>query len=311
MKAIRLTSRSLLMKMQQKNRLPRWGQAVLGKSEGADLLHGGSRGGDGDGGEHGAEIALVQAVLLGGDGGLHHDPGTGLQLLGGGPLAGQTAELDIVHAAGHDKAAGGKHRLLIPAQHCNLTLEGNGLAVKILGGVQGGGQLGELADGALNQLGEEGNVENVLVENCVLWCDWGKSLETWCGHKPTEIKNVTFRNNCLIHLNAVAMNITVWYGSNHSVVDNVLYENIFIDLDEKFLFYTYNHYNDFQEYLNYEGGWGEMFGNITGGGTLSSKYDYNPTPYVEVVRSEFVNNQSLNVMFDFIVPSFKKEEMFL
>ena len=84
--------------------------------------------------------------------------------------------------------------------------------------------------------GERGNVENVLVENCVLWCDWGKSLETWCGHKPTEIKNVTFRNNCLIHLNAVAMNITVWYGSNHSVVDNVLYENIFIDLDEKYLF---------------------------------------------------------------------------
>lgn len=60
--------------------------------------------------------------------------------------------------------------------------------------------------------------------------------------------------------------------------------NKIIDLDEKYLFYTYNHYNDFQEYLNYEGGWGEMFGNITGGGTISSKYDYNPTPYVAVVR---------------------------
>lgn len=60
--------------------------------------------------------------------------------------------------------------------------------------------------------------------------------------------------------------------------------NEIIDLDEKYLFYTYNHYNDFQEYLNYEGGWGEMFGNVTGGGTISSKYDYNPTPYVQVVR---------------------------
>lgn len=88
-------------------------------------------------------------------------------------------------------------------------------------------------------------------------------------------------------------------------------KNNITDINEKYVFYTYNHYNDFQEYLNYEGGWGEMFGNITGGGTLSSKYDYNPTPYVEVVRNEFVNNQSLNVMFDFIVPSFKKEEMFL
>lgn len=63
--------------------------------------------------------------------------------------------------------------------------------------------------------------------------------------------------------------------------------NKIIEDDERYLFYTYNHYNDFQEYLNYEGGWGEMFGNITGGGTISSKYDYNPTPYVEVVKREF------------------------
>ena len=55
------------------------------------------------------------------------------------------------------------------------------------------------------------------------------------------------------------------------------------------MFYTYNHYNDFQEYLNYEGGWGEMFGNITGGGPISD-YDPNfpPTPYVPSVRQSLV-----------------------
>ena len=58
-------------------------------------------------------------------------------------------------------------------------------------------------------------------------------------------------------------------------------QNGIIDHDERYVFYTYNHYNDFQEYLNYQGGWGEMFGNITGGGTISSKTDYNPTPYVD------------------------------
>jgi hypothetical protein len=65
------------------------------------------------------------------------------------------------------------------------------------------------------------------------------------------------------------------------------------DLSQKYLFYTYNHYNDFQEYLNYYNGWGEMFGNITGGGALSSKYDYNPTPYVEVALYNFnlIGNQ--------------------
>ncbi len=60
-----------------------------------------------------------------------------------------------------------------------------------------------------------------------------------------------------------------------------------IDPNERYLFYTYNHYNDFQEYLNYYGGWGEMFGNITGGGVLSSKNPAlcNPTPYVPVVMA--------------------------
>lgn len=57
---------------------------------------------------------------------------------------------------------------------------------------------------------------------------------------------------------------------------------------ERKLFYTYNHYNDFQEYLNYEGGWGEMFGNITGGGSISSETDYNPTPYVEISESLYL-----------------------
>lgn len=70
-----------------------------------------------------------------------------------------------------------------------------------------------------------------------------------------------------------------------------------IDINEKYLFYTYNHYNDFQEYLNYWGGWGEMFGNITGGGKISSKYDYNPTPYVRTVRMD-IRNVSAFVIFD-------------
>lgn len=61
------------------------------------------------------------------------------------------------------------------------------------------------------------------------------------------------------------------------------------DLNDRYVFYTYNHYNDFQEYLNYEGGWGEMFGNITGGGPISD-YDPNfpPTPYVPSVRQSLV-----------------------
>ena len=49
-----------------------------------------------------------------------------------------------------------------------------------------------------------------------------------------------------------------------------------IEIGETYLFYTQNHYEDFREYLNYEGGWGDIFGNQTGGGVG------RPTAYVEV-----------------------------
>ena len=49
---------------------------------------------------------------------------------------------------------------------------------------------------------------------------------------------------------------------------------------EVYVFYTHNHYNDFREYLNYYGGWGEVFGNETGGGEFSSETNANPTAYV-------------------------------
>ena len=55
---------------------------------------------------------------------------------------------------------------------------------------------------------------------------------------------------------------------------------------EIYVFYTHNHYNDFREYLNYYGGWGEMFGNVTGGGAYSSSTGCNPTPYVETAYAD-------------------------
>ncbi|MBE6618797.1 MAG: hypothetical protein E7626_03300 [Ruminococcaceae bacterium] len=69
------------------------------------------------------------------------------------------------------------------------------------------------------------------------------------------------------------------------------------DPSEKYVFYTYNHYNDFQEYLNYYGGWGEMFGNITGGGELSSKNDYNPTPYIPTVPATLKTESAKIVLY--------------
>lgn len=58
--------------------------------------------------------------------------------------------------------------------------------------------------------------------------------------------------------------------------------------DEVYVFYTHNHYNDFREYLNYYGGWGEIFGNVTGGGVFDSKTNCNPTPYVPTAYRDFL-----------------------
>ena len=63
---------------------------------------------------------------------------------------------------------------------------------------------------------------------------------------------------------------------------NGIFEN-----NELYVFYTHNHYNDFREYLNYYGGWGQMFGNVTGGGEYSSKTNCNPTPYPTTAYAEF------------------------
>ncbi|MBE6978132.1 MAG: hypothetical protein E7438_05790 [Ruminococcaceae bacterium] len=61
---------------------------------------------------------------------------------------------------------------------------------------------------------------------------------------------------------------------------------------EVYVFYTHNHYNDFTEYLNYFGGWGLTFGNVTGGGTFDSKTDCNPTPYPEVVYWDLLQEEA-------------------
>ena len=52
-------------------------------------------------------------------------------------------------------------------------------------------------------------------------------------------------------------------------------------IDDRYVFYTYNHYNDFQQYLNYKGGWGLRFGNESAG----NKYNQGgntPTTYPQV-----------------------------
>lgn len=72
------------------------------------------------------------------------------------------------------------------------------------------------------------------------------------------------------------------------------YDSKITRIDDRYVFYTYNHYNDFQEYLNYHHGWGERFGNESAGnGYCYNNKDYyasNKYPvskYPETIIKEF------------------------
>ncbi len=73
--------------------------------------------------------------------------------------------------------------------------------------------------------------ENMLIENNIVWCDWGKNLEIWNGNKNSIIKDIVFKNSYLIHSVDKCISIDTWYGAPSIVVENVTYENVYIDTD--------------------------------------------------------------------------------
>ncbi len=80
--------------------------------------------------------------------------------------------------------------------------------------------------------GEEGDCADITVRRCVLWCDWGKSLEIFSGGKPTHTENVRFEDIDLIRLSGTGISIDTWHGSENTRVDRVVYRNIFAECED-------------------------------------------------------------------------------
>lgn len=87
--------------------------------------------------------------------------------------------------------------------------------------------------------GEEGGCRDIVAENNILWCDWGKNLEVWFGNISSTIQDVFFKDNYCIHVAITAISIDTWYGAENILAENIVYENIFVEYDEQHLTYQY------------------------------------------------------------------------
>ncbi len=66
-------------------------------------------------------------------------------------------------------------------------------------------------------------VSDITVENCVLWCGWGRTLEIGLETLAEEYRDISFTDCDLIHNSAVAMDIQC---GDYAEIRNVLYKDI-------------------------------------------------------------------------------------
>jgi len=72
-------------------------------------------------------------------------------------------------------------------------------------------------------------VQNVVVTDCVIWCDWGRALEIGAETVAPEISGLVFRNCDIIRTDQVAIDIQ--HGDRARIRD-ILFEDIRLEIDD-------------------------------------------------------------------------------
>jgi len=67
------------------------------------------------------------------------------------------------------------------------------------------------------------NLENIITENCVVWCDWGRGLEIGAETNADEYCNIIFRNCDIIHGSWLHLDIQ---HHNDAFIHDILFEDI-------------------------------------------------------------------------------------
>ena len=72
------------------------------------------------------------------------------------------------------------------------------------------------------------DVEGISVENCVVWCDWGRALEIGIETVAKKISDISYRNCDVIRGGAVALDIQ---NGNEAEITGVSYEDIRVEIN--------------------------------------------------------------------------------
>lgn len=70
---------------------------------------------------------------------------------------------------------------------------------------------------------------DTLVENCVVWCDWGRCLEIGAETRAEEIRNITFHGCDLIRSTDIAMDVQ---NVDYADVHDIIFDDIRAEFDD-------------------------------------------------------------------------------
>jgi len=82
------------------------------------------------------------------------------------------------------------------------------------------------------------NMENILVQNCVVWCDWGQALEIGAETCADEYKNIIFEDCDIIHASGSCMDIQ---NGDRAYVHDLTFRNIRCEFSKYHLPGVYQH----------------------------------------------------------------------
>ena len=70
---------------------------------------------------------------------------------------------------------------------------------------------------------------NMLVTNCVLWCDWGHNMKVQHAQLPSVMEDIVFSDIKAVEVCALLSSVTTRYGSTNCVIRNVSFRNVEVD----------------------------------------------------------------------------------